>query len=142
MDDGEILLVVGPPGTGKTLLAKAIAGEAGVPFFSISGSDFVEMFVGVGAARVRDLFEQAKKEAPSIIFIDELDTFGSREKNGNASIINELLTQLDGFVDNKNPVFIIGILLKRGVSIKMIRSDIKKNSHLGRKGFYGFKLKA
>ncbi len=70
------ILLVGPPGTGKTLLAKAVAGEAGVPFFSISGSEFVEMFVGVGAARVRDLFEQARKAAPAIIFIDELDALG------------------------------------------------------------------
>ena len=70
------VLLVGPPGTGKTLLARAVAGEAGVPFFSISGSDFVEMFVGVGAARVRDLFEQAKQKAPCIIFVDELDALG------------------------------------------------------------------
>ena len=70
------VLLMGPPGTGKTLLAKAVAGEAGVPFFSISGSDFVEMFVGVGASRVRDLFEQAKKNAPSIVFIDEIDAVG------------------------------------------------------------------
>jgi len=70
------VLLVGPPGTGKTLLAKAVAGEAGVPFFSISGSEFVEMFVGVGAARVRDLFEQARSQAPAIIFIDELDALG------------------------------------------------------------------
>ncbi len=73
------VLLVGPPGTGKTLLAKAVAGEAKVPFFSISGSDFVEMFVGVGASRVRDLFDQAKKNAPCIVFIDEIDAVGRRE---------------------------------------------------------------
>ena len=73
------VLLYGPPGTGKTLLAKAVAGEAGVPFFSISGSDFVEMFVGVGASRVRDLFDQAKKNAPCIVFIDEIDAVGARE---------------------------------------------------------------
>src|SRR5699024_7150433 len=76
------VLLEGPPGTGKTLLAKAVAGEAGVPFFSISGSDFVEMFVGVGASRVRDLFENAKKNAPSIIFIDEIDAVGRKRGNG------------------------------------------------------------
>ncbi len=74
------ILLVGPPGTGKTLLARAVAGEAGVPFYSISGSEFVEMFVGVGAARVRDLFEQARKAAPAIIFIDELDALGPRPR--------------------------------------------------------------
>ena len=74
------VLLIGPPGCGKTLLAKAVAGEAGAPFFSISGSDFVEMFVGVGASRVRDLFEQAKKNAPCIIFIDEIDAVGTSEK--------------------------------------------------------------
>src|SRR5690606_24820861 len=82
---GEIprgVLLVGPPGTGKTLLARAVAGEAGVPFFSITGSDFMEMFVGVGASRVRDLFEDAKKMAPSIIFIDELDSIGRRRGAG------------------------------------------------------------
>merc|ERR1712070_1207886 len=76
------VLLVGPPGTGKTLLAKAIAGEAGVPFFSISGSEFVEMFVGVGASRVRDLFEQAKKNAPCIVFIDEIDAVGRQRGAG------------------------------------------------------------
>ena len=79
------VLLVGPPGTGKTLLAKAIAGEAGVPFFSISGSDFVEMFVGVGASRVRDLFEEAKKNAPCIVFIDEIDAVARRRGTGMAS---------------------------------------------------------
>lgn len=75
------VLLVGPPGTGKTLLAKAVAGEAGVPFFSISGSDFVEMFVGVGASRVRDLFEEGKKHAPCIIFIDEIDASGKTKRH-------------------------------------------------------------
>lgn len=97
------ILLVGPPGTGKTLLAKAVAGEAGVPFFSISGSEFVEMFVGVGAARVRDLFEQAKKQAPAIIFIDELDALGKSRSSvmgGNdekEQTLNQLLVELDGF---------------------------------------------
>ena len=99
------VLLVGPPGTGKTLLAKAVAGEAGVPFFSISGSEFVELFVGVGSSRVRDLFEQAKKQAPCIIFIDELDAIGkSRASNGfyggndeREQTLNQLLTEMDGF---------------------------------------------
>lgn len=98
------LLVVGPPGTGKTLLAKAIAGEAGVPFFSISGSDFVEMFVGVGASRVRDLFEQAKKHAPCIVFIDEIDAVGRSRGAGvgggndeREQTLNQLLVEMDGF---------------------------------------------
>lgn len=76
------VLLVGPPGTGKTLLAKAVAGEAKVPFFSISGSDFVEMFVGMGAAKVRDLFRQAQEKAPCIVFIDEIDTIGKKRENG------------------------------------------------------------
>ncbi|KKW67186.1 cell division protein FtsH [Lampropedia cohaerens] len=99
------VLLVGPPGTGKTLLARAVAGEAGVTFFSISGSEFVEMFVGVGAARVRDLFEQARKSAPAIIFIDELDALGRARASGQLSgghdereqTLNQLLTELDGF---------------------------------------------
>ena len=97
------VLLVGPPGTGKTLLARAIAGEAGVPFFSISGSDFVEMFVGVGAARVRDLFEQAKQKAPCIIFVDELDALGKARGVGPVAheereqTLNQLLVELDGF---------------------------------------------
>ena len=97
------VLLVGPPGTGKTLLAKAIAGEAGVPFFSISGSDFVEMFVGVGAARVRDLFEQAQAKAPCIIFIDELDAIGKARGSGpmaheeREQTLNQLLVEMDGF---------------------------------------------
>ena len=96
--------MVGPPGTGKTLLAKAIAGEAKVPFFSISGSDFVEMFVGVGASRVRDMFEQAKKHAPCIIFIDEIDAVGRHRGAGlggghdeREQTLNQLLVEMDGF---------------------------------------------
>ena len=98
------MLLIGPPGTGKTLLARAVAGEAGVPFFSISGSEFVEMFVGVGAARVRDLFEQARKAAPCIIFIDELDALGRSRTSGayggydeKEQTLNQLLAELDGF---------------------------------------------
>ncbi|WDT81690.1 MAG: ATP-dependent metallopeptidase FtsH/Yme1/Tma family protein [Candidatus Manganitrophus sp.] len=101
------VLLVGPPGTGKTLLAKAIAGEAKVPFFSISGSDFVEMFVGVGAARVRDMFEQAKKNAPCIIFIDEIDAVGRQRGAGlgggndeREQTLNQLLVEMDGFENN------------------------------------------
>ena len=107
-------LLVGPPGTGKTLLAKAVAGEAGVPFFSMSGSDFVEMFVGVGASRVRDLFRQAKEKAPSIIFIDEIDAVGrARSKNpamgGNderENTLNALLTEMDGFGTNSGVIIL------------------------------------
>jgi AFG3 family protein len=107
-------LLVGPPGTGKTLLAKAVAGEAGVPFFSLSGSDFVEMFVGVGASRVRDLFKQAAQKSPSIIFIDEIDAIGrSRGKNsmtgGNderENTLNQLLTEMDGFGTDVNVIVI------------------------------------
>ena len=100
-------LLVGPPGTGKTLLAKAVAGEAKVPFFSLSGSDFVEMFVGVGASRVRDLFEEAKKNAPCIVFIDEIDAIGKRRDThfgGNderEQTLNQLLAEMDGFETNK-----------------------------------------
>ena len=107
------VLLVGPPGTGKTLLAKACAGEAGVPFFFITGSSFVEMFVGVGAARVRDLFDQAKKKAPCIIFVDEIDAIGqSRMRNFNSNseqeaTLNQLLAEMDGFEDN-NGVVIMG----------------------------------
>ena len=107
------VLIVGPPGTGKTLLAKAIAGEAGVPFFSISGSDFVEMFVGVGASRVRDLFEQGKKHAPCIIFIDEIDAVGRLRGAGlggghdeREQTLNQLLVEMDGFDTTEGVILI------------------------------------
>lgn len=107
------MLLYGPPGTGKTLLAKAVAGEAGVPFFSISGSDFVEMFVGVGASRVRDLFEQAKKSAPCIVFIDEIDAVGRQRGAGlggghdeREQTLNQLLVEMDGFGANEGIIMI------------------------------------
>ena len=107
-------MLVGPPGTGKTLLAKAVAGEANVPFFSISGSDFVEMFVGVGASRVRDLFRQAKEKSPAIVFIDEIDAVGrARGKNVNfgsnderENTLNQLLTEMDGFGSNSGVIIL------------------------------------
>ena len=107
------VLLFGPPGTGKTLLARAVAGEAGVPFFSISGSDFVEMFVGVGASRVRDLFEQAKANAPAIVFVDEIDAVGRQRGAGlggghdeREQTLNQLLVEMDGF-DVKSGVILI-----------------------------------
>lgn len=107
------ILLVGPPGTGKTLLAKAVAGEAGVPFFNISGSDFIEMFVGLGAARVRDLFEQAAKQAPCLVFIDELDALGKARGAGNIAghdereqTLNQLLVEMDGFQANQGVVIL------------------------------------
>ena len=107
-------LLVGPPGTGKTLLAKAVAGEAGVPFFSMSGSDFVEMFVGVGASRVRDLFQKAKEKAPSIVFIDEIDAVGRARSKGASfggndereNTLNQLLTEMDGFGTNSGVIIL------------------------------------
>jgi cell division protease FtsH len=109
------VLLVGPPGTGKTLLAKAVAGEAGVPFFSISGSEFIEMFVGVGSSRVRDLFEQAKKQAPCIIFIDELDAIGKSRSSGGfyggnderEQTLNQLLAEMDGFSAEEATVIVL-----------------------------------
>ena len=107
------MLLIGPPGTGKTLLAKAIAGEANVPFFSISGSDFVEMFVGVGASRVRDMFEQGKKHSPCIIFIDEIDAVGRSRGAGlgggndeREQTLNQLLVEMDGFDTNEGIILI------------------------------------
>ncbi|ANE36310.1 integral membrane ATP-dependent zinc metallopeptidase [Campylobacter iguaniorum] len=109
------VLLVGPPGTGKTLLAKAVAGEADVPFFSVSGSSFIEMFVGVGASRVRDLFENAKKEAPAIVFIDEIDAIGKSRSAGammggndeREQTLNQLLAEMDGFDSDKSPVIVL-----------------------------------
>ena len=107
-------LLVGPPGTGKTLLAKAVAGEAKVPFFSISGSEFIEMFVGMGAARVRDLFKQAQEKAPCIVFIDEIDAIGQKRNSGQfggnderEQTLNQLLSEMDGF-DGSKGVVILG----------------------------------
>ena len=107
------VLMVGPPGTGKTLLARAIAGEADVPFYNISGSDFVEMFVGVGASRVRDMFEQGKKNAPCIIFIDEIDAVGRSRFSGiggghdeREQTLNALLVEMDGFEGNSGVIVI------------------------------------
>ena len=115
------VLLVGAPGTGKTLLAKAVSGEAGVPFFSISGSEFVEMFVGVGASRVRDLFEQAKKHAPSIVFIDEIDAVGRHRGSGlggghdeREQTLNQLLVEMDGFTD-KESVIVIAATNRRDI---------------------------
>ncbi len=107
------VLLVGPPGTGKTLIARAVAGEAGVPFLSISGSDFVELYVGVGAGRVRDLFEQAKKAAPAIVFIDEIDAVGRQRGAGlggghdeREQTLNQLLVEMDGFGANEGVIVI------------------------------------
>ena len=108
------MLLVGPPGTGKTLLARAVAGEANVPFFSLSGSEFVEMFVGVGAARIRDLFQQAEAKAPCIVFIDELDALGKARVQSpigsheeREQTLNQLLAEMDGF-DSRKGVIIMG----------------------------------
>merc|ERR1712023_202495 len=107
------VLLVGPPGTGKTLIARAVAGEAKVPFFTISGSDFVEMFVGVGASRVRDMFDQAKKQSPCIVFIDEIDAVGRHRGAGlggghdeREQTLNQLLVEMDGFEVNDGVIVI------------------------------------
>ena len=107
------VLLVGPPGTGKTLLAKAVAGEAKVPFFSISGSEFIEMFVGMGAAKVRDLFKQANEKAPCIVFIDEIDAVGKKRESGQIGgndereqTLNQLLSEMDGFDGSKGVVIL------------------------------------
>ena len=112
------VLLMGPPGTGKTLLARAVAGEANVPFFSISGSDFVEMFVGVGASRVRDLFEQGKKNAPCIVFIDEIDAVGRHRGAGlggghdeREQTLNQLLVEMDGFESNEGVILVAATMM-------------------------------
>ena len=133
------VLLIGPPGTGKTLLARAVAGEAGVPFFSISGSEFVEMFVGVGAARVRDLFEQARQAAPCIIFIDELDALGRSRMPGafggddeKEQTLNQLLAELDGF-DPSTGVILIAATNRPEVLDPLRQIDLVWNgSHIDR----------
>ncbi|MBQ2466749.1 MAG: AAA family ATPase, partial [Lachnospiraceae bacterium] len=133
------LLLVGPPGTGKTLLAKAVAGEAGVPFFSISGSDFVEMFVGVGASRVRDLFAEAKKNAPCIVFIDEIDAVARRRGTGmggghdeREQTLNQMLVEMDGFGVNE------GIIVMAATNrVDILDPAIMRPGRFDRKVFVG-----
>jgi len=122
------VLLVGPPGTGKTLLARAVAGEAKVPFFSLSGSDFVEMFVGVGAARVRDLFQQAKQHAPCIIFIDELDAIGQKRSayvgavnDEREQTLNQLLAQMDGFEPNAGVIMLAATNRPEVLDVALLR---------------------
>lgn len=121
-------LLVGPPGTGKTLLAKAVAGEAGVPFFSMSGSEFVEMYVGVGASRVRDLFKKAKEKAPSIVFIDEIDAVGKKRSDGNhggnderESTLNQLLVEMDGFGTDSTVIVLAATNRKDMLDLALLR---------------------
>ena len=133
------LILVGPPGTGKTLLAKAVAGEAGVPFFSISGSDFVEMFVGVGASRVRDLFAEAKKNAPCIVFIDEIDAVARRRGTGmggghdeREQTLNQMLVEMDGFGVNE------GIIVMAATNrVDILDPAIMRPGRFDRKVFVG-----
>lgn len=151
------VLLVGPPGTGKTLLAKAVAGEAGVPFFSISGSDFVEMFVGVGASRVRDLFKQAREKAPCIVFIDEIDAIGRARGKGNMTggnderenTLNQLLVEMDGFSTDKGVILMAATnrpdvldtaLMRPGRFDRQISVD--RPDLIGREQIFGVHLKA
>src|SRR5205823_807616 len=122
------VLLVGPPGTGKTLLARAVAGEAGVPFFSLSGSEFVEMFVGVGASRVRDLFTQAESKAPAIIFIDELDALGKTRAGAvvgghdeREQTLNQLLVEMDGFDSNRGVIIMAATNRPETLDIALLR---------------------
>jgi cell division protease FtsH len=133
------VLMMGPPGTGKTLLARAIAGEANVPFFSISGSDFVEMFVGVGASRVRDLFEQGKKNAPCIIFIDEIDAVGRHRGAGlggghdeREQTLNQLLVEMDGFESNDGVILIASTNRPDVLDPALLRPDVSTVASLSR----------
>lgn len=149
-------ILSGPPGTGKTLLAKATAGESGVPFFSVSGSEFVEMFVGVGASRVRDLFANARKNTPCIIFIDEIDAIGrSRSKNnmggGNderEATLNQILTEMDGFNTSDQVVVLAGTNRRDVLDSALLRPgrfdrhiDIDKPTMEGRKQIFTVHLK-
>ena len=149
------ILLVGPPGTGKTYLAKAASGEAGVPFFSISGSDFVELYVGVGASRVRDTFEQAKKNAPCIVFIDEIDAVGRQRGAGlggghdeREQTLNQLLVEMDGFEENEGVIVMAAtnrpdildsallrpvVLTDRSLSIFLMLALVRRSSRSMRK---------
>ena len=139
------VLLEGPPGTGKTLLAKAVAGEADVPFFSISGSDFVEMFVGVGASRVRDLFEDAKRNAPCIVFIDEIDAIGkSRDSHyggGNderEQTLNQLLAEMDGFDTSKGLLILAATNRPEVLDPALLRPGrFDRRGHCGQTGSEG-----
>jgi cell division protease FtsH len=131
------VLLVGPPGTGKTLLARAVAGEAGVPFFSTNGSSFVEMFVGVGAARIRDLFEQAAKQAPSLIFIDELDALGKARaanplgtNDEREQTLNQLLTEMDGFDPNTGVLLMAATNRPEQLARRLLEQEVLEGPEL------------